>query len=117
MTSSFGTIIGTPRDKLPDISSTNYDRTQADLTETVNDQIDANIADTKIFFDGMMEIAELRYKNRDDNLSQLANFASTAAEFKRIYDLGEEGRRQRAVTFQNKKKVADKKACRGKQQW
>ena len=27
-----------------------------------------------------------------------------------------EGRRQRAVTFQNKKKVADKKACRGKQQ-
>ena len=28
-----------------------------------------------------------------------------------------EGRRQRAVTFQNKKKVADKKACRGKQQW
>lgn len=28
-----------------------------------------------------------------------------------------EGRRQRAVTFQNKKKVANKKACRGKQQW
>ena len=105
MTSSFGTIIGTPRDKLPDISSTNYDRTEADLTETVNDQIDANIADTKIFFDGMMEIAELRYKNRDDNLSQLANFASTAAEFKRVYDLGEEGRRERAKYDKRNEKI------------
>ena len=107
MTSSFGTIIGTPRDKLPDISSTNYDRTEADLTETINDQIDANIADTKIFFDGMMEIAELRYKNRDDNLSQLANFAASAAEFKRVYDLGEEGRKQRAKYDKRNEKILE----------
>ena len=53
----------------------------------------------------MMEIAELRYKNRDDNLSQLANFASTAAEFKRVYDLGEEGRRERAKYDKRNEKI------------
>ena len=38
MTSSFdnfGNVVGTPRDKLPDISDTNYLRTEADLTEVI----------------------------------------------------------------------------------
>ena len=46
MTSSFdnfGNVVGTPRDKLPDISDTNYLRTEADLTEAVNKEIDENI--------------------------------------------------------------------------
>ena len=75
MTSSFGTVIGTPRDKLPNISDTNYDRTSPDMAESVNKEIDKNIADTKDFFSDMMKIAELRYKNRDDNLKALASFA------------------------------------------
>ena len=68
MTSSFdnfGNVVGTPRDKLPDISDTNYLRTEADLTEAVNKEIDENIKDTKEFYDDMMKIEENRYKTRD----------------------------------------------------
>ena len=68
MTSSFdnfGNVVGTPRDKLPDISDTNYLRTEADLTEAVNKQIDENIKDTKEFYDDMMKIEENRYKARE----------------------------------------------------
>ena len=86
MTSSFGTVIGTPRDKLPDISETNYDRVTPDLSEAVNKQIDANIADTKDFFADMMEIAQLRYDNRDNNLKALAEFSQAAAKFKEVSD-------------------------------
>ena len=88
MTSSFGTVIGTPRDKLPDISSTNYDRVTPDLSETINKQIDNNIADTKNFFAEMMKIAQLRYDNRDNNLKALAEFSTKAGEFARVLDTG-----------------------------
>ena len=47
MTSSFQTIVGTERDKIPNISATNYSETEPDLTDSVNAQIDANIQDTK----------------------------------------------------------------------
>ena len=88
MTSSFGTVIGTPRDKLPDISETNYDRVTPDLSESVNKQIDNNIADTKDFFADMMKIAKLRYDNRDNNIKALAEFSSQAAEFAEVLDKG-----------------------------
>ena len=58
MTSSFGTVIGTPRDKLPDIRETNYDRVTPDLSESVNKQIDNNIAD---FYD---EAVNLRVNDK-----------------------------------------------------
>ena len=84
--SSFGTVIGTPRDKLPDIGDTNYDRTSPDLTDAVNKQIDRNILDTKDFFADMMKYAQLRYDNRDDNIKALANLTSKAVEFKEASD-------------------------------
>ena len=87
MTSSFGTVIGTPRDRLPEgLSETNYDRVTPDLSEAVNKQIDANIVDTKDFFADMMKIAQLRYDNRDNNLKALAEFSRAAAEFKEVSD-------------------------------
>ena len=47
MTSSFGTVIGTPRDRLPEgLSETNYDRVTPDLSEAVN----KHGADTTIIF-------------------------------------------------------------------
>ena len=66
MTSSYGNVIGTPEDEIPDISDTNYMKTGADLTSAVNEQIDDNIKDTKEFFDGMIEIE----KNRQDILDK-----------------------------------------------
>ena len=40
MTSSFGTVVGTPRDDLPDISDTNYQATSANLSTSLNKEID-----------------------------------------------------------------------------
>ena len=103
MTSSFGTVIGTPRDKLPDISSTNYDRVTPDLSESVNKQIDNNIADTKNFFEDMMKIAQLRYDNRDSNIKALAEFSSQAAETYKVFEKGKEIRE----VYQQRKKQVD----------
>ena len=60
MTSSYGNVIGTPEDEIPDISDTNYLKTGADMSASVNEQIDDNIKDTKEFYDGMMEIEKNR---------------------------------------------------------
>ena len=104
MTSSFGTVIGTPRDRLPEgLSATNYDRVTPDLSESVNKQIDNNIADTKNFFAEMMKIAQLRYDNRDSNIKALAEFSTTAGEFARVLDKGLQVRE----AYQKRRKQVD----------
>ena len=104
MTSSFGTVIGTPRDRLPEgLSATNYDRVTPDLSESVNKQIDNNIADTKNFFAEMMKIAQLRYDNRDSNIKALAEFSTTAGEFARVLDTGLQVRE----AYQKRRKQVD----------
>ena len=82
MTDSFSRIIGTPRDQLPELDS--YERTAADLTDTVNDRIDENITDTKDFFNQMIEIADLQQKSRDNRLSGIAELTGKVAEFRDI---------------------------------
>ena len=66
MTSSYGSIIGTPEDEIPDISDTNYMKTEANMEAAVNENVDDNIKDTKEFYDGMIEIE----KNRQDILNK-----------------------------------------------
>ena len=58
--------------------STNYLATEADLTGSVNKQIDANIKDTQAFYDQMVELEKLRYENRDRNLELLSSFTQKA---------------------------------------
>ena len=82
MTDSFSRIIGTPRDQLPELDS--YQRTAADLTDVVNDRIDENIADTKDFFNQMIEIADLQQKSRDNRLAGIAELTGKVAEFRDI---------------------------------
>ena len=79
MTSSFQTIIGTERDELPNISDTNYTETEPDLTNAVNQQIDANIQDTKEFYDQMAEVQKLVAETPLQNLESLAQFSSSAS--------------------------------------
>lgn len=81
MTSSFGNVIGTPRDELPDISKTNYLETEPDMTKAVNEQIDANIADTKQFFDDMMKIEENRAKTFDRRLKAIVDITGKVDDF------------------------------------
>jgi len=82
MTDSFSRVIGTPRDKLPELD--NYERTEADLTQAVNDRIDENIIDTKNFFNQMVGIAELQAKSRDANLNAIAELTGRVADFREI---------------------------------
>ena len=90
MTSSFGNVIGTPRDQLPDISKTNYLKTDADMSEAVNAEIDRSKEDTKRFYDQMVEIEKARATQFMDNLQDLAQFSTkfkTALEVKKKADL------------------------------
>ena len=90
MTSSFGNVIGTPRDQLPDISKTNYLKTEVDMSEAVNAEIDRNKQDTKRFYDQMVEIERARATQFMDNLEALAQFSTkfkTALEVKKKGDL------------------------------
>ena len=92
MTSSFGTVVGTPRDQLPDISKTNYLQTDADMTEATNNAIDDAKADSEDFYQQMVRIRELQQKNFDDNLRSLVNFSKSAAQFIEAREAGREAR-------------------------
>ena len=92
MTSSFGTVVGTPRDQLPDISKTNYLQTDADMTEATNNAIDDAKADSEEFYQQMVRIRELQQRNFDDNLQGLVNFSKSAAQFVEARKAGEEAR-------------------------
>ena len=92
MTSSFGTVVGTPRDQLPDISKTNYLQTDADMTEATNNAIDDAKADSEDFYQQMVRIRELQQRNFDDNLQSLVNFSKSAAQFVEARQAGEEAR-------------------------
>ena len=50
MTSSFSNLVGTERDRIPDLPVSNYASTEANMEEAVNKQIDANILDQERFF-------------------------------------------------------------------
>ena len=80
MTSSFGNLVGTERDEIPNISGTNYAETEPDLTKTVEDQINANIEDTRRFYDQMAEIQKTIAETPLRNLESLAQFSSTAQQ-------------------------------------
>ena len=62
MTSSFGTIVGRERDKIPGYGIDNYAATEADLTTEVNNQITRNQDDTRRFYDEMAQIQKLLLK-------------------------------------------------------
>ena len=85
MTSSFGNLIGTERDRIPNISETNYTNTEPDLTKTVNDQITANIEDTRQFYDRLGEIQKLIAETPMKNLESLAQFSSSASQAMQVY--------------------------------
>ena len=85
MTSSFQTVVGTERDKIPNISATNYSETEPDLTESVNAQIDANIQDTTNFYNQMAEIQKLIAETPMKNLESLSQFSQSASQAMQVY--------------------------------
>ena len=80
MTSSFGTVVGTPRDDLPDISDTNYQNTSPNLATSINKEIDRVTDDARVQSQYLQRILEAQ-KQPIDRLKQLADFSKTAVEF------------------------------------
>ena len=89
MTSSYGNVIGTPQDEIPDISDTNYLSTEADMTAAVNEQIDENIKDTKEFYNDMMKIEENRYAARDKRLQYIAELTGKIGDIAKTVQANE----------------------------
>ncbi len=80
MTSSFQTIIGKERDEIPGYGIDSYKKTEADLTNQVNAQIDTNIQDTKEFYDQMAQIQKDIAETPTKNLESLAQFSQSASQ-------------------------------------
>ena len=117
MTSSFGNVIGTPRDRLPDTGD-NYARVEPDLTDSVNAEITKQQADTKEFYNQMIEIELLKQKNFNDNLKGIADLLGTAAKFKQEFDADKEGRELRrtargVLEDENKRSLFDEAISKG----
>ena len=83
MSSSFQNVVGTPRDQVPDISNTNYLNTEADMTESVNKEIDDNIKDTKQFFDQMVELEELAASKFDKRLKAIESIIGSVGQIRK----------------------------------
>jgi len=86
MTSSFQTIVGKPRDDIPDYSVDNYESTEADLTKSVNDQITRNQEDTREFYARMATIQKELAERPLNLLGQLADFSKSAQGAMRAFE-------------------------------
>ena len=94
MTSSFSNLVGTERDRIPDLPVSNYASTEANLEEAVNRQIDTNIQDQERFFKELGDIEELKSKNFFDNLSSLNQLVGSVAKFKAAEEKNREAREE-----------------------
>ena len=83
MTSSYGNVIGTPEDEIPDISDTNYLKTDADMSKAVNERVDEGIDDTKEFSDAMWEIEKNRLEIRDKRLKYIKEIVGDIGTIKK----------------------------------
>ena len=92
MTSSFSNLVGTERDRIPDLPISNYASTEANMEEAVNRQIDTNIKDQDRFFKELGDIEELKSKNFFDNLSSLNQLVGTVAQYQEARERNREAR-------------------------
>ena len=94
MTSSFSNLVGTDRDRIPDLPVSNYSSTEANLEEAVNRQIDTNIADQERFFKELGDIEALKAQNFFDNLSSLNQLVGSVAKFTEAREKNREAREE-----------------------
>jgi len=116
MTSSFGTIVGRERDKIPGYGIDNYAATEADLTNAVNDQITRNQEDTRRFYDEMAQIQRTIAETPLQNLQALATFSQSAGQAIRVYQQRQEAQEKinEAMDFLDKNSSAKLRDAEGK---
>ena len=79
MTSSFGTVIGTPRDQIPKLPVSNYANTAPDLTASAEERNEKHKEDLKDMFAAVTDIENLRHNNLWDNIAGLEQFTAAGA--------------------------------------
>ena len=116
MTSSFGTIVGRERDKIPGYGIDNYAATEADLTTEVNNQITRNQEDTRRFYDEMAQIQKTIAETPLRNLQALATFSQSAGQAIRVYQQRQEAQEKinEAMDFLDKNSSATLRDAEGK---
>ena len=78
--SSFGTVIGTPRDQIPKLPIGNYANTAPDLTQSVAERNQDYKEDLKDFFASVTDIENLRHNNLWDNIAGVEQFTAAGAQ-------------------------------------
>ena len=116
MTSSFGTIVGKERDKIPGYGVDNYEATEADLTNEVNNQITANQNDTRQFYNEMAAIQKTIAETPLQNLQSLAQFSQSASQAIKAFQLRRETQEKinEAMDFLDKNSSATLRDAEGK---
>ena len=92
MSSSFGTVIGTPRDQIPKLPISNYADSSPDLTASVEERNEEHKEDLKDLFASVTEIETLRHNNLWDNIAGAEVFSASAATLSQKRDADRESR-------------------------
>ena len=92
MTSSFSNLVGTERDRIPDLPISNYASTEANMEEAVNEQNDENAKDLERFYNELADIEELKSKNFFDNLSSLGTLVGNVQRYAEARERNREAR-------------------------
>ena len=92
MTSSFSNLVGTERDRIPDLPISNYASTEANMEEAVNKANDESAKDLERFYGELADIEELKSKNFFDNLSALGNLVQNVGKYAEARERNREAR-------------------------
>ena len=114
--SSFGTIIGKERDKIPGYGIENYAEQEPDLTNAVNEQITTNQQDTVEFYNEMATIQRELAERPLKNLEALATFSTSAQQAMRTFKDRQEAQEKinEAMDFLDRNSTAELNEKEGK---
>jgi len=79
MTSSFSNLVGTERDRIPDLPISNYASVEANMEEAVNNANDESAKDLERFYKELADIEALKSQNFFDNLNALGGLVKNVA--------------------------------------
>ena len=97
MTSSFSNLVGTARDRIPDLPISNYGSEEANMEEAVNKANDESAKDLERFYEELGEIEALKSKNFFDNLNALDGLVGEVAQFQEARERNREARESLTV--------------------
>ena len=92
MTSSFSNLVGTERDRIPDLPISNYASAEANMEEAVNKQNDRNAEDLERFYKELGDIEALKSQNFFDNLNALGGLVKNVAQYAEARERNREAR-------------------------